>query len=169
MTTTPDDPRDVEIARKTVQVGVLEARVWELREQLARAQRHRGAAVGLLRGAVKDGALSGEYADLAQKVLLAADEPCPFGRRSHLHDDGLAFPLCYGYSALVAHDLATRFRQAREVQRLTRPELADRSGVSTRSIEAYERGEAVPSVLAARALASALGLTLDALVPDGEA
>ncbi len=77
---TRDDPRDVEIARKTVQVGVLEARVWELREQLARAQRHRGAAVGLLRGAVKDGALSGDYVDLAAKVLLVVDDPQPFGR-----------------------------------------------------------------------------------------
>ena len=77
---TTDDARDIEIARKTVQVGVLEARVWELREELARSQRHRGAAVGLLRGAVKDGALSGEYVDLAAKVLLVIDEPCPFGR-----------------------------------------------------------------------------------------
>jgi len=74
MTPTPDDPRDVEIARKTVQVGVLEARVWELRQELARSQRHRGAAVGLLRGAVKDGALSGEYVDLAAKVLLVVDD-----------------------------------------------------------------------------------------------
>lgn len=70
---TPDDARAIEIARKTVQVGVLEARVWELREELARAQRHRGAAVGLLRGALKDGALSGDYADLAARVLEQAD------------------------------------------------------------------------------------------------
>lgn len=78
---TTDDARDIEIARKTVQVGVLEARVWELREELARSQRHRGAAVGLLRGAVKDGALSGEYVDLAAKVLLVIDDPSPFGHR----------------------------------------------------------------------------------------
>ena len=87
---TPDDPRDVEIARKTVQVGVLELaarivvleqRVWELREELARAQRHRGAAVGLLRGALKDGALAGDYADLAERVVEQADaQTCPFGR-----------------------------------------------------------------------------------------
>jgi hypothetical protein len=70
---TPDDARDIEIARKTVQVGVLEARVWELREELARAKRHRGAAVGLLRGAVKDGALTGDYADLATRVLEQAE------------------------------------------------------------------------------------------------
>ena len=76
---TPDDPRDVEIARKTVQVGVLEQRVWELREELARAQRHRGAAVGLLRGALKDGALAGDYADLAERVVEQADaQTCPF-------------------------------------------------------------------------------------------
>jgi hypothetical protein len=29
---------------------------------------------------VKDGALSGEYVDLAAKVLLVIDDPCPFGR-----------------------------------------------------------------------------------------
>lgn len=74
------DQRDREIAKRVAQCGVLEARVWELHEELARAQRHRGAAVGLLRGAVKDGALSGEYVDLAAKVLLVIDDPSPFGR-----------------------------------------------------------------------------------------
>lgn len=63
------DARDREIARRTVQCGVLEARVWELRAELARAQRHRGALTGLLRGALKDGALAGDYVELAQRVL----------------------------------------------------------------------------------------------------
>ena len=65
--------RDVEIAKRVAQCGVLEDQLWSLREQLARAQRHRGAAVGLLRGALKDGALSGDYADLAARVLEQAD------------------------------------------------------------------------------------------------
>lgn len=67
------EQRDREIAKRVAQCGELEARVWELREELARAKRHRGAAVGLLRGALKDGALSGDYADLAARVLEQAD------------------------------------------------------------------------------------------------
>ena len=67
------DQRDREIAKRVAQCGVLEARVWELHEELARAQRHRGAAIGLLRGALKDGALSGDYADLAARVVEQAD------------------------------------------------------------------------------------------------
>lgn len=65
--------RDIRIAKLAAQTGVLEDQLWSLREQLARAQRHRGAAVGLLRGALKDGALSGDYADLAARVLEQAD------------------------------------------------------------------------------------------------
>lgn len=67
------DKRDREIAKRVAQCGVLEARVWELHEELARAQRHRGAAIGLLRGALKDGALSGDYAELAARVVEQAD------------------------------------------------------------------------------------------------
>lgn len=65
--------RDIRIAKLAAQTGVLEDQLWSLREQLARAQRDRGALSGLVRGALKDGALSGDYADLAARVLEQAD------------------------------------------------------------------------------------------------
>lgn len=81
------DDRDVRIAKLTTKVGDLEARIWELREQLARAQRDRGALSGLVRAALRDTAISGQYADLARRVLAEvdahrekADRPCTFGR-----------------------------------------------------------------------------------------
>lgn len=66
------DP-DAQIAKLVVQCGNLEARIWELRSELARVQRHRGALSGLLRGALKDGALAGEYVELAARVLEQDD------------------------------------------------------------------------------------------------
>lgn len=77
--------RDIRIAK--AQTGVLENQLWSLREQLARAQRDRGALSGLVRAALRDTAISGQYADLARRVLAEvdahrekADRPCTFGR-----------------------------------------------------------------------------------------
>lgn len=52
-------------------------------------------------------------------------------------------------------------RALREGARLTRDELAEKAGISKRSIAAYELGEAQPNLGAAIALADALGVTLD--------
>lgn len=65
--------RDVEIAKRVAQTGVLEDQLWSLREQLAATQRDRGALSGLLRGALKDCALAGQYVDLAERVLAELD------------------------------------------------------------------------------------------------
>ena len=65
--------RDIRIAKLAAQTGVLEDQLWSLREQLARAQRDRGALSGLVRGALKDDALSGAYLDLAERVLGEID------------------------------------------------------------------------------------------------
>lgn len=79
--------RDIRIAKLAAQTGVLENQLWSLREQLARAQRDRGALSGLVRAALRDTAISGQYADLARRVLAEvdahrekADRPCTFGR-----------------------------------------------------------------------------------------
>ncbi len=51
----------------------------------------------------------------------------------------------------------------RAIRDLTQAELADRAGVTRRSVNAIETGRMVPSVLLALRLARALGVTVDAL------
>lgn len=55
----------------------------------------------------------------------------------------------------------------REEKGWNQSELADRSGVSRVMIGKYERGEAVPSIDAAKKIADALDVTLDFLVGEG--
>ena len=55
----------------------------------------------------------------------------------------------------------------REQKEWNQSELADKSGVSRVMIGNYERGEAVPSVDAAKKIADALGVSMDYLVGEG--
>lgn len=55
----------------------------------------------------------------------------------------------------------------REAKGWNQSELADKSGVSRVMIGKYERGEAVPSIDAAKKIANALEVTLDYLVGEG--
>lgn len=59
---------------------------------------------------------------------------------------------------------AIRIREAREAAGLSRVDLAARSGVGARTIEAYEQGRAEPTVRRAQKIAAALGLSLDRLL-----
>lgn len=56
---------------------------------------------------------------------------------------------------------------ARDAKGWNQSELADKSGVSRVMIGKYERGEAVPSIDAAKKIADALEVTLDFLVGEG--
>jgi len=55
---------------------------------------------------------------------------------------------------------------ARDAKGWNQSELADKSGVSRVMIGKYERGEAVPSIDAAKKIADALEVTLDFLVGE---
>lgn len=55
----------------------------------------------------------------------------------------------------------------REKQGWSQTDLASKSGVSRVMIGKYERGEAVPSVEAAKKIADAFGVSLDYLVGQG--
>ena len=55
----------------------------------------------------------------------------------------------------------------REAKGWNQSELADKSGVSRVMIGKYERGEAVPSIDAAKKIADALEVTLDYLTGEG--
>lgn len=55
----------------------------------------------------------------------------------------------------------------REEKGLSQTELADKSGVSRVMIGKYERGDAVPSIEAAKKIADALDVSLDYLVGEG--
>ena len=59
-----------------------------------------------------------------------------------------------------------RVREAREAAGLTQADLADAAGIPLRTLSAYERGQIVPPVDRARAIAVALGTTLDDLFGD---
>lgn len=74
----------VEVARKTTQVGVLEARIAELKAELdgeraecARKARHVGTLRGLLKGALRENALSPEYRALAETAMARLDGERP--------------------------------------------------------------------------------------------
>jgi transcriptional regulator with XRE-family HTH domain len=55
----------------------------------------------------------------------------------------------------------------RDKKGLSQTELADKSGVSRVMIGKYERGEATPSIDAAKKIADALEVSLDYLVGEG--
>ena len=55
----------------------------------------------------------------------------------------------------------------REKKEWSQTDLADQSTVSRVMIGKYERGEAVPSIEAAKKIADALGVSLDYLVGEG--
>lgn len=89
------DDADVRIARMAVQVGNLEERIAELRADLdgersahARARRQVGQLLGIVRGAVNDGAVAADYLVLAERVIaqisaeIADAAPRPGGVRS---------------------------------------------------------------------------------------
>lgn len=55
----------------------------------------------------------------------------------------------------------------RDKKGMSQTELADKSGVSRVMIGKYERGEAIPSIDAAKKIADALEVSLDYLVGEG--
>jgi transcriptional regulator with XRE-family HTH domain len=60
----------------------------------------------------------------------------------------------------------SRISDLRRERGLTQEEVARRVRVSTRTVAAWESGEANPRQRNARALAKALGVSLDSLLPD---
>ena len=65
----------------------------------------------------------------------------------------------------AATHFAGRLRELREAARLIQTELAERSGVSARSISRIETGDQEPTWPVAVALAEALGITPNAFLP----
>ena len=57
--------------------------------------------------------------------------------------------------------------ELRDKKGISQVDLADKSGVSRVMIGKYERGEAAPSIDAAKKIADALGVSLDQLVGEG--
>ncbi len=67
-------------------------------------------------------------------------------------------------------ELRNRIKVQRAICDLTQAELAEKAGVTRKSVNAIETGRMVPSVLLALKLANALGVTVDALFTlDGDA
>lgn len=63
-------------------------------------------------------------------------------------------------------DMAEVIRQRRQELGLSQADLATAAGVDRRQIGRYEAGDAQPTLLVARALARALGITIDVLAGD---
>lgn len=61
-----------------------------------------------------------------------------------------------------------RIARARHHHGWSCAELGRKTGISGKNIASYERGENVPGVFRARALADALGLSLDALTAPAQ-
>jgi transcriptional regulator with XRE-family HTH domain len=70
-------------------------------------------------------------------------------------------------SALPKTPLTT-LEFVRRTAGMSRPDLAERSGVSVATILASERSGRVPHLATARRLAHALNLAVDELFPEGE-
>jgi transcriptional regulator with XRE-family HTH domain len=70
-------------------------------------------------------------------------------------------------SAMPTASLTT-LEFVRRTAGMTRPDLAERSGVSVATILASERFGRVPHLATARRLAHALNLAVDELFPEGE-
>jgi putative transcriptional regulator len=60
-------------------------------------------------------------------------------------------------------ELSNRVREAREAQGWTQAQLAERIGVSRKTVNTVENGVFVPSTVVALKLAAALGTTVEAL------
>jgi transcriptional regulator with XRE-family HTH domain len=60
-----------------------------------------------------------------------------------------------------------RMTDTRKEKNWSQTDLANESGVSREMIGKYERGEAAPSIDAAKKIADALGVSLDYLVGEG--
>ena len=65
-------------------------------------------------------------------------------------------------------ELTNRLREAREARGLTQAQLAERIGVSRKTINTVENGIFVPSTVIALRLAAALGEPVEALFSLGE-
>ena len=65
-------------------------------------------------------------------------------------------------------ELTNRLREAREARGLTQAQLAERIGVSRKTINTVENGVFVPSTVIALKLAAALGEPVEALFSLGE-
>lgn len=63
----------------------------------------------------------------------------------------------------MAEGIVNRLRDAREARGWTQAELAERTGVSRKTVNTVENGVFVPSVLVALKLARALDSPVDAL------
>lgn len=63
----------------------------------------------------------------------------------------------------MAEGLANRIREAREAMGWTQAELAERMGVSRKTVNTVENGVFVPSTIVSLKLAKALGETVEAL------
>lgn len=59
--------------------------------------------------------------------------------------------------------LASRLKEARTAAGLTQAELAERAGVSRKTVNTVENGVFIPSTVLALSLARALGTTVDDL------
>jgi putative transcriptional regulator len=69
-----------------------------------------------------------------------------------------------GYTTTVdSRSLKNTLRVQRAMRGLTQAELAERAGITRRSVNAIETGRMVPSVKLALALARALGVSVEAL------
>lgn len=60
-------------------------------------------------------------------------------------------------------ELRNRLKVQRAINDLTQAELAEKAGVTRKSVNAIETGRMVPSVLLALKLSRALGVTVDTL------
>jgi putative transcriptional regulator len=63
----------------------------------------------------------------------------------------------------LAETLGNRLREAREAKGWTQAELAERIGVSRKTVNTVENGVFVPSTIVALKLAAALGCTVEEL------
>lgn len=66
----------------------------------------------------------------------------------------------------VREHVAQRVREARAAAELTQEELADRAGVSSRSVQFVEAAETTPTVEMLVKIARGLGTTASALLGD---
>jgi len=59
--------------------------------------------------------------------------------------------------------LASRLKEARQAAGLTQAELAEKAGVSRKTVNTVENGVFIPSTILALSLARALGVTVEEL------
>jgi transcriptional regulator with XRE-family HTH domain len=71
-------------------------------------------------------------------------------------------------ASVLPNTLLSTLEWVRRSAGMSRPELAERSGVSVATILASERSGRVPHLTTARRLARALNLDVDELFPEGE-